>query len=265
MTGDGSVRDGSTVVAALSAIRARLRDVVVGSRLVGFLVDLWDRIRPTGPGGGADEEGGPRFGVLRGSVIWRVIRGLWVTLSIAAGQSRLSRLVGRVQGAVRASWLYRWLTAEPDPDVVVIDLRETLTVGPLIAAVDRTIRWLLPVIVSSILFRAARQTCAVTTARPIRMLSLFVGSAAAGLLALIAATGDPSPAVVVGLAALVLLAILGSRSDRSWQDLQENRWMQSLVAAFEPPEPPSRDDGPPPWGEDGDQPTDREEDSGSDG
>jgi hypothetical protein len=32
--------------------------------------------------------------------------------------------------------VWRWLTAEPDPDVIVIDLRETLTVGPVIAVLD---------------------------------------------------------------------------------------------------------------------------------
>jgi hypothetical protein len=37
----------------------------------------------------------------------------------------------------RHSFLYRWLTKEPDPEVVVIDLRETYTVGPLIAVLDR--------------------------------------------------------------------------------------------------------------------------------
>lgn len=36
----------------------------------------------------------------------------------------------------RKSFLYRWLTTEPDPEVVVIDLRETYTVGPLIAIID---------------------------------------------------------------------------------------------------------------------------------
>lgn len=37
----------------------------------------------------------------------------------------------------RRSWLYRWLTAEPEPEVVVIDLRETYTVGPMLAVLDR--------------------------------------------------------------------------------------------------------------------------------
>ena len=31
----------------------------------------------------------------------------------------------RVADAVRSSYLYRWLTAEPDPDVFVSALRET--------------------------------------------------------------------------------------------------------------------------------------------
>lgn len=36
----------------------------------------------------------------------------------------------------RNSWLYRWLTAEPEPEVIVIDLRETWTVGPVIDLLD---------------------------------------------------------------------------------------------------------------------------------
>ena len=32
-----------------------------------------------------------------------------------------------------------WLSAEPDPDVVVVDLRETITVGPIIVALDLTV------------------------------------------------------------------------------------------------------------------------------
>jgi len=32
--------------------------------------------------------------------------------------------------------VWTWLTAEPDPDVIVVDLRETLTVGPIIVVLD---------------------------------------------------------------------------------------------------------------------------------
>lgn len=52
--------------------------------------------------------------------------------------------VGRVIGArasefVRESYCYRWLTKEPEPEVIVIDLRETYAVGPFIALLDRLV------------------------------------------------------------------------------------------------------------------------------
>jgi hypothetical protein len=52
----------------------------------------------------------------------------WATVADAARDARPSRpSIGGVRN---------WLTAEPDPDVVVVDLRETLTVGPVIVVVD---------------------------------------------------------------------------------------------------------------------------------
>jgi hypothetical protein len=51
---------------------------------------------------------------------------------------------GRVGTTVRNSSLYRWLTKEPEPEVIVIDLRETWTVGPIIAVLDRFIEWIAP-------------------------------------------------------------------------------------------------------------------------
>jgi hypothetical protein len=48
----------------------------------------------------------------------------------------------RASTLVRESYCYRWLTKEPDPDVIVINLRETYTVGPLIALLDRIIPYI---------------------------------------------------------------------------------------------------------------------------
>lgn len=56
----------------------------------------------------------------------------------------LRSLSARASGAVRSSYLYRWLTKEPEPDVIVIDLRETWSVGPVIAALDHVLAWLGP-------------------------------------------------------------------------------------------------------------------------
>ncbi|RLM89971.1 hypothetical protein [Haloarcula sp. Atlit-7R] len=45
----------------------------------------------------------------------------------------------RASEFVRESYCYRWLTKEPDPEVIVIDLRETYAVGPFIALLDRIV------------------------------------------------------------------------------------------------------------------------------
>ncbi|MDZ7746832.1 MAG: hypothetical protein U5K28_10085 [Halobacteriales archaeon] len=46
---------------------------------------------------------------------------------------RIEQTVGSV---TRDSRLYRWLTAEPDPTVITIDLRETYTIGPILALLE---------------------------------------------------------------------------------------------------------------------------------
>lgn len=58
-------------------------------------------------------------------------------LSRAAAYARVTRGLRTVKRWGGHSFLYRWLTKEPDPDVIVIDLRETYTVGPIITALDR--------------------------------------------------------------------------------------------------------------------------------
>jgi hypothetical protein len=67
----------------------------------------------------------------------------------------------RVSTAVRSSVLYTWLTKEPEPEVIVIDLRETRTVGPIIALLDRAIGWLTPYWRSSTPKRALDEVAAV--------------------------------------------------------------------------------------------------------
>ena len=49
-----------------------------------------------------------------------------------------------IADATTHSLLYRWLTKEPEPEVIVIDLRETWTVGPFITLLDAFIAWMLP-------------------------------------------------------------------------------------------------------------------------
>ncbi|GAA0275876.1 hypothetical protein [Halobacterium noricense] len=65
----------------------------------------------------------------------------------------LNATTERLTRVVQGSFLYRWLTAEPDPEVIVIDLRETYTVGPFIAILDRVVETLVPYYRQSLLKR----------------------------------------------------------------------------------------------------------------
>jgi hypothetical protein len=82
---------------------------------------------------------------------------------------------------IRSSWLYRWLTAEPEPDVIVIDLRETYTVGPVLAALDRAVERAAPRWRDSAPDRALAWASTTVTNAPVRVASwiailAFVGS-----------------------------------------------------------------------------------------
>ncbi|WP_435176503.1 hypothetical protein [Halorussus sp. AFM4] len=72
---------------------------------------------------------------------WFVRTGVALSNGLAAAvdTSALAKGGRAVMGWLRQSFLYRWLTKEPEPDVIVIDLRETYTVGPLIALLDRLV------------------------------------------------------------------------------------------------------------------------------
>jgi hypothetical protein len=73
----------------------------------------------------------------------RVLRAVSAAVARASEGSTLraaaESLATSAQTAVRNSYCYRWLTAEPEPDVVVIDLRETRTVGPFVRLLERVV------------------------------------------------------------------------------------------------------------------------------
>lgn len=139
---------------------------------------------------------------------------------------------------VRHSWLYRWLTTEPEPDVIVIDLRETYTVGPFIRLLDRIIDQLVPALESSQSFELALRLEAAFRARPFRVVG--IGTVAVVVLSLLvsAVLGRLGTVWLLGHAGLAVLSAVGIRSDLTLEDVTETRVWQQLEAAFEPPEPP---------------------------
>ncbi|MFC5135838.1 MULTISPECIES: hypothetical protein [Haloferacaceae] len=156
-----------------------------------------------------------------------------------------ARAVGdRVASTVRASWLYRWLTAEPDPDVIVIDLRETWTVGPFLRILDWIVGALVGAMEGSILASAAGTTVKRVHETPLRVAGgLAVGAGSVAFLAAVA--GDAvSRTLLAGALVLYVVGAAGLRDRRSWPELRDTRPVELLIRALEPPAPPEANDEP---------------------
>lgn len=160
-------------------------------------------------------------------------------------ESRIYQLVNalgeRLTAYVRGSFLYRWLTAEPEPEVIVIDLRETWTVGPFIVLLDRLIECSQTSVIGSTLISVGSTLADRTLAAPIRMAG-FVALAAALVFALLAVVADRTALLVV-VGGLLVAGTLALFETRSWAELRGTRPIELLVAAFEPPAPPESEGG----------------------
>jgi len=164
------------------------------------------------------------------------------TLRQAARDSHVTALWRRLVAAVRASFLYQWLTAEPDPEVIVIDLRETWTVGPVLRLLDIVIDRLQPAVANAGVMRLAQTGFRAVYAAPLAA----GGISLVGVGLLITLTGVVSGTTSVtqlgvGLGA-VIAGVTATRDRRSWDDLRETRAVELLVSALEPPEPPAQAD-----------------------
>jgi hypothetical protein len=72
---------------------------------------------------------------------------------------------------IESSLLYRWLTEEPDPEVIVIDLRTTRTVGAFITILDTIVATLAPYYPTAALKRLIDTTTGLVT----RVMNTTVG------------------------------------------------------------------------------------------
>jgi hypothetical protein len=82
--------------------------------------------------------------VVDGSAALSAVRRVWPGGSESHDDTQFEHGIERGARWLSGSALYRWLTAEPEPDVLVIDLRETWTVGPVLKLLDKLISWMLP-------------------------------------------------------------------------------------------------------------------------
>ncbi|WP_115864061.1 hypothetical protein [Halorussus litoreus] len=178
---------------------------------------------------------------LESSAVVRAYRRASAKARAAAANSALAGVFALLAAWIRHSFVYRWLTKEPDPDIVVIDLRETYTVGPFIAVLDRAAprfeRWWY----DSAFNRTLDRTASALQRAPIRVLSLIVAAGVLTNLLVTALTGSLSTTAVLVRVAILAVALAGTRVRTSWGALAQARTVQLLVAALEPPEPPEQE------------------------
>lgn len=139
---------------------------------------------------------------------------------------------------VRTSFLYRWLTTEPDPEVIVIDLRDTWTVGPVLAVLEWIFTELDRARTNS---RFGSLLDAMTQAlktRPVRAIGTVVAALGATLTVATLLTSGATTSVVIGLVVL-LAGIIATRDTRDWQTLRETQLAEVLRRVLEPPAPPT--------------------------
>lgn len=181
----------------------------------------------------------------RGEIAASLARLYTQAASSSAVVGGVSRLGSRITAVIRESALFQWLTAEPEPDVIVIDLRETWTVGPIIGLLDRVITALAAATADSRLVEGAERAVAHTRETPLRVAGGVVVGVGVALLAVGASGGDVSvPLVAAGILSCVSGAV-AMRETRSVTELRETpagetvaRGGALLVRLLEPPEPP---------------------------
>jgi len=166
--------------------------------------------------------------------------------TVAIGRrSRLAETARWGARTARQSWLYRWLTAEPEPDAIVIDLRETMIVGPVLGLLDRLagplVRYWDQAQTGAVVNRLSERFIA----RPIQLVSVVALVAIFTNLMFFAAFGSSSRTAIGIRLVVASLALAGTRVTLSAEDLTKTGAYELAVKLLAPPEPPDhreRDD-----------------------
>jgi hypothetical protein len=157
--------------------------------------------------------------------------------------SLVSRTFQGLSTAVRNSWLVTWLTTGPQPDVIVIDLRDTYTVGPFIRLLERLIPYAERAWRGSMLQRLAARLTEAVRQVPIKVASaLLLGVVFVQTLNRYPTLQETSQTVLAVLLISGITALAGLRVDWTLKELAESRVGRLTKALFEPPEPPNEND-----------------------
>jgi hypothetical protein len=157
-------------------------------------------------------------------------------LSNGYERSALARIVTVVRSWVVASWLYRWLTTEPEPGEIVIDLRESVFVRPFLDVIAGVWPRARATGARSQLVTMLAETEAtfeddpVTAGSFVVLVATVVNTAVTGLI------GDLSAVGVVVRAVVIAGALLGLRLRGSPAMITDSRVIKLARATIRSPE-----------------------------
>ena len=172
----------------------------------------------------------------------RRVQPLARVFGTAITESGLASLGVRLGKWIRSSFIYRWLTAEPDPEVIVIDLREACTVGPLLTVLDYCDMPLASTWQTARFGTFVRNVDETVRDQPVRAASLVVLGAL--LTEFLFAAGFGTLSITGGIVRFLFigLALLGTRVRMSSEDCTDSLTYRYLVAALASPEELESDD-----------------------
>ena len=153
-------------------------------------------------------------------------------------RSRFVAFLGRCARGVERSRIVRWLTREPDPDVIVIDLTESSTIGPVLRVLDRMAAALAAPARASRIRRATTRAVATVEENAVPFASAVLLGVVLATLAL--TWKGAGPLWLAALAIAGVAGLLGLGVDRSGAALRDSTVRRWAVATVAPPDDRSR-------------------------
>lgn len=167
----------------------------------------------------------------KNSSVWRLFKSL--KLSNWIENSRV--ISPRSRRKISSSTVYGWTVKEPDPDLVVIDLRETFSISPILTAFDDVIEFMVPAWMRSkihTVYTAASKELKENTVKTVSA-TLFLAFTASLFVIEVSLELTLLSLGVLFLASVV--SAYGTKSEKNWRDIKETKVFKLVIELLEPP------------------------------
>jgi hypothetical protein len=139
--------------------------------------------------------------------------------------------------SIYQSSLYRWLKTDPEPAVYVIRVEDALSAAPVIVAINRALRWVLPTATSATVVDAGEFALDRFRQRPIQIFSLFIVVLISTMITITTINGSLGILSLVVTLICAVFALTGLYSEATLEDLRGHPVTRAVVTAVEPSEP----------------------------